>query len=182
VDVHGDIAPAHVIERDGEIAGQDLDRHRRLLLADAVECLEASLKGSSARPIYPELPYVATKLIRDPTRGPHDPARADHWVSVRHWSGSHGPEDTGLVASHPQRLEMAEPLMEERRRLEGAFRRNSLVKEDRKQKRKWISTEERFCTLRWAQPPGPQATSELEHCGDHVGLASEPMDRLERAF
>jgi len=155
MDVDGDIAPAHVVERDGEIAGQDFDRHRSLLLTDAVEHLEPGLKGSGARPIHPKPAHVAAELVRDATRCSHYPARPDGRVTVRHRSGLHGPEDGRLIASQPHRIEMAEAFMECLRRLEGAFCWNALVQEDPKQKREGISPEESFGRLRWTESSGP---------------------------
>jgi hypothetical protein len=104
MDVNRHVAAAHVVERDGEVAGEDLDRHRCLLLADAVEGLKPSLEGPSARPICPEPPHVAAKILCDSTRCADDPARSDLGVAVRHRPGLHSEEDGRLVASHSFRI------------------------------------------------------------------------------
>jgi len=74
-----------------EVAGQDLDRHGGRLLADAIERLEPGLKGPSGRPVCPEAPHVAIKLVGHASGRPHDPTRPDGRETVGHRPGAHGP-------------------------------------------------------------------------------------------
>jgi hypothetical protein len=173
VDVDRNIAPGHVVERDSEVAGQDLDRHGGFLLADAIELLEPGLKGPSGRPIGPEAPYVAIELLRNATRRPHDPARPDRRIAVRHRPAAHRRENTQLIAGHPHGIEVTKALMQCLRRLEGAFCGDPLIKQDREKQREWVSSKECLGGLRRREPPDFERAAKLENRTDHVRLPSK---------
>jgi hypothetical protein len=182
VNVDRNIAPAHVVERDSKVAGQDFDRHGGLLLADAIKRFKPRLKGPSGRPVCPQAPYIAIEFLRNPTGGAHDPARPDRGIPVRHRPGAHGPEDTQLIAGHPHGIEVTKALMQGLGRLESAFCGDPLIKQDGEKQREWVSSEKSLGSLRRREPSNIECASKLEHRRDDVRLASKAMHRLERAF
>ena len=172
----------HTWDVEVTVAGEDLDRHSGLLLADAIERLKPSLKGASGRPVCPQTPDIAIELLRNPTGGAHDPARPDRGIPVRHRPGAHGPEDPHLVAGDPHGIEVAKAILQRLRRLEGAFGGDPLIKQDGEKQREWVSTEESLGSLRRRKPSSFECATKLQHRRDDVRLASKAVHRLERAF
>jgi hypothetical protein len=111
VHVDRDVAPTHLVERDGKVARKDLDCHGRLLLADAVEGLKPGLKGPSGRPVCPEAPHIAIELPGHATRRPHDPTRPDGREPMGHRPDLHSPEDARLITGHSCGIEVTKALM-----------------------------------------------------------------------
>jgi hypothetical protein len=71
---------------------------------------------------------------------------------------------------------VAETLKECLRCLEGAFCWHTLIQQDRNQERERVSPEEGFRRLRRRESSRLESAAELEHCSDHVRLASESVN------
>lgn len=133
VDVVGDVGSLHRTQVGPEVALEDLDSHRRLLLPDALEGIESLKHCPGGAACRPDLARVAVVLVDDPSSSRRDPPR--HLVHVAMQRGStadRGPHGR-LVATDPPWIQVSEPTREAVRCLPGPFGRYALVEQHTEQ-------------------------------------------------
>jgi hypothetical protein len=138
VNIECHVAAGQVAQRNLEIALQDLDGHRTLLLRDAGEQLQASAQLGGGRLVAPETTGVTVVVVEDDARGLDDPTRDQVHEAMQLRGLLHRGRDSRAVGGDADWIEVPETLAQLVRKRPGALRLDPHVGHDRNEERERV--------------------------------------------